>query len=238
MDEARRTEALNACRDLKAFLDALRELLQGCIEERPELLGRSAADLRLAWIEAQPRFQAVSRALERQDAAGRSLSAQRKARLDRELVEHGLTGDELALKLGLFRRLVREFLDELAAQDQAVDYWRTWIVRLRGSSRLERFLASQVVRRVESLLRASPRFARGRLKRVLDAADVVLGSLGQALSFLPGVGAAVGGIAEIKDALKVIVDEPAEAERPPRGASSTPNEPQESRLGKLRWLPF
>jgi hypothetical protein len=196
----RQEAALDAREDLRQFLGELRDLLHGCLTERSELFGRGEADLGRAWVTVLPRFADVDRALEAKDAKGESLSAARVTRLNRELEEHGLTGEELALKLNLFRRLLVDFLDELVRQDEAEGFWDAWVTRFRGSSWLERFLASRFAQRVQSLRKAGRRMARGSVKLALDAADVVLGSLGQALSFLPGVGAALGGIGEFKDA--------------------------------------
>ncbi len=235
-DEARRKAALDARNDLKAFLGELQDLLAGCITERPELFRRGVDDLGRAWARIEPRFGSVGLALDRKDASGKDLSKARSDKLDRELEQHGLAGEELALKLNLFRRLAADFLDELAAQDEAEEFWSTWVVRLRGSSRFERFLSARLVRRLESLRRAGRRIVRGRLKQALDAANVVLGSLGPALAFLPGVGAAVGGIGEFKDAMEVVLAEPDEAEKPPRprDAANQSDEPGPA-LRRLRF---
>jgi hypothetical protein len=200
--------------------------------ERPDLLGE--ARLGETWSVTEARFAHLKSVLAgRSGVEKKELSQQRLNRVDRELAAHGLTGVELELKLVLFRGLVNDFLDELAAQEDAERYWAAWIVRFRGSSWWERVVASRLVQRIESLRREGRRVVRGRLKLGLDAGAVVLGSLGQALSFLPGVGAAVGGITELKSALDVSLSEPDIAEKPPRRPPPAPTDEQQSGLRRL-----
>jgi hypothetical protein len=209
-------EAEEAKEQLRLFLDDLRDLLYGCLIERPELL-EVEARFGESWSATEARFAHVRSVLEgRSGVDEKELTPQRLKKVEDELAAHGLTGAELELKLALFRGLLNDFLDELAAQDDAERYWAAWIVRFRGSSWWERVVASRLVQRIESLRREGRSVVRGRLKLGLDAGALVLGSLGQALSFLPGVGAAVGGIRELKEALDVSLSEPDSAEKPPR----------------------
>ena len=81
---------------------------------------------------------------------------------------------------------------------------------------------------------AGRRLLKRRLGRALEAGDVVIDSIGQALNFIPGVGAAAGGIGEFKDAGRVALGETDDGRT--QTATLIGEEPGESAslLGRLR----
>jgi hypothetical protein len=171
------------------------------VHEYQGLLGAHAGGFATAWTDVRQQF-ATLRA---------------KALPSEELEAHGLTGPSLALKLQLFESSVDDFLEELDQQEDAERYWRAWESRLRGSGWFDRLMHGWVERRREDVKRAGRNLLKGRLAKVLDTADVILDSLGQAV---PVVGAAAGFISEFKDAGLVALGGPEEIDR----LSRTPHE--------------
>ena len=223
---------LAAKTELRRFLADLEDLLEGSLVEYPELFGVNASRLAEVWPEVKAQSEVVKTALVGTGPDGKKLTPEETADLDDRLSQHGLTGDQLALKLAIFRSAAADFLAETAPQAEAEAFWRTWIVRLRGSSLLESALRSSLVRRLERLTKAGRELLSGRLKRALDAANVIVDSLALALSFLPGVGLAAGAFGEFKKAADVALGEPDDAEKPKRRAS--PGEDSNTAFGRLR----
>jgi hypothetical protein len=225
--------------ELRDFLDELRDLLEGTLTDHTVLFGSHASALTRAWARVSARFQVIEYALEGKTESGKSLAREKRAQIDRELEQHGLTGPELALKLEVFRSAVIEYLDEVDQQDEAERYWRTWEVRLRGSDWIDRLLHSRAVRRLANVRDAGRALLKRRLGRALEAGDVALDSLGQALDFIPGVGAAAAGIGEFKDATRVALGEPDDGgtETPTLTGEepSAPPSPLHRLRRKLRW---
>lgn len=218
--------------ELSRFLIELEDLLEGALEDYPELFGAHSARLQAAWPEAKARSEVVRSALAGQLPDDKKLTAKQSSELDERLTQHGLTGEQLALKLELFRSAAVDFLEELPRQAEAEAFWSTWIVRFRGSSLLERILRSRFARRLKELRAAGRALSRGLLKRPLDIANVVVDSLALALAFLPGVGMAAGAFGEFKKAAELSLGEPDEDERPKRRRSR--GEETNTAFGRLR----
>ena len=205
------SDAADDRRRLSQFLNALSDTLELILYQRPDLFGLHGGAFQALWPGVRERFQAVQDALN----PDRDQPANLKELPDR-LADHGLTGEELSLKLNIFSSLLLAFLDELERREDAEAFWKTWDARLEVPEPTGGVLRRAIRGRVRAALAATRRILKGGLRQVLGAADVVLDSLGDALSFIPGPKAAAAAIKEFKDAADAVLVEPDEAERPPR----------------------
>jgi hypothetical protein len=197
---------------LSQFLNALRDTLELILYQRPDLFGLHGGAFQALWPGVRERFKAVQDDALKPD---QQLPTNLKELPDR-LADHGLTGEELTLKLNIFSSLLLAFLDELERREDAEAFWKTWDARLEVPEPTGGVLRRAIRGRVRAALATTRRIMKGGLRQVLGAADVVLGSLGDALSFIPGPNAAAAAIKEFKDAADAVLVEPDEAERPSR----------------------
>jgi hypothetical protein len=209
MPDVQDQDAAQARRQLSLFLSDLEDLLDTLLRDRPELIGYAHGAMASAWVEVKPRFQVVNRELFRvtygETADQEESSLPRPAEVDAHLREHGLTGVQLELKLDQYGAAAAALIEELASADEAERYWQQWLGRLRGSR-----AAGWVKRRLQAVRAIGRRSLQSKFGRLFRIANNILDSLGDALNFVPGVGAAAKGIKEFKDALEVAVEEPDE----------------------------
>jgi hypothetical protein len=202
-------DAAQARTELSDFLDDLERLVDTLLRDRPELIGYAHGAVASAWVEVQPRFDEVRRELGRTTPEPKGPSLPQPTEVEARLREHGLTGAQLELKLHQYGAVAAALIEELAGVDEAERYWHQWLRRLRGSR-----AAGWVKRRLETVRAIGRRSLQSTFGRLCRIANNILDSLGDALSFVPGVGAAVKAIQEFKDALEVAVEEPEERPKP------------------------
>jgi hypothetical protein len=198
-------DAAQARTQLSAFLADLERLIDTLLSDRPELIGYAHGAMASAWAEVQPRFKEVRDELARTTAGPKGSSRPTPNEVDAQLRDHGLTGAQLELKLNQYGAAAAALIEELVGVDEAERYWQQWLRRLRGSR-----AAGWVKRRLEAVRAMGRRSLRSTFRRLCRIANNILDSLGDALNVVPGVGAAVKGIQEFKDALEVAVEEPEE----------------------------
>lgn len=218
-------------RRLASFLDALRELLEVSLYQFPELFGQHTAAFQAQWPAVRDRFLTVNNAL----LPLNEVPSRDRGRLAKQLEDHGLTDGELTLKLDVFSNSLLMFLDEVDRREDAEVYWKAWAARLEGPEPTGGVLRRAVVRRIRGVLAGTRRVLRGGLRQVLGAADVLLESVGDAVSFLPGPKAAAAGIKEFKEAAEVVLTEPEEAERAARRSQQGASGSKPPTLATLRW---
>ena len=184
---------------LLAFIRSLRHLIRVALE-RPALFEPYGDLLLVAAQELPRRFDEVTKAIERLSSDGE------------ELKDHGLTGDELDLKLQVYYDAQERFLEALDRLDRGT--LRTGLtghpaplVELRhdlGDTR--EAVPVEVNRKPEPLLRrafgASLRTLRKMARHPFEMGDLILGSVG---SSVPGAGLVTGAIGEIKGTMEVIL---------------------------------
>lgn len=203
-DGEERVRAAAAARErLVEFLEEFRELLDGLLHERPDWFGYRHATLVDLWdAEVKALIETVTNELRRTPPQPAPQDFPPEA-VDDALHAHGLTGNQLEVKLAPLHPALAALFDEMDSTDEAEAFWNRWLSRLRGS-RAARLIQSQLGR-----VRSAGRHAvRSKLGRVLRIADKILDSLGEALAFIPGVGSAVSATREFKEALEVVIEEP------------------------------
>lgn len=93
---------------LREFLETLRDLLDGVVQEPSGVIpGRHHARMRAAWEEVKPKFQLVIRELGPKIDVGKA----------RRLKEAGLTGAQLQFKLSIFSHAHDSLLDQRRPTD-------------------------------------------------------------------------------------------------------------------------
>ena len=184
--------------ELLAFVQSLRRLVRAALE-RPGLFAPYDDLLREAGRELPRRFDDLTIAIER-------LSPDAE-----ELVQHGLTGNELKLKLRVYYDAQERFLETLDLLDAGTlwtiltghpaphvpldydfdDVTEAADVAVKRKQRLHRRLVGVAVRTVKKIAR-----------HPLEMGDLILRTVGSAV---PGAGVATGPIGEIKGTMELIL---------------------------------
>jgi hypothetical protein len=168
---------------LATFVGDLERLLV-LLLERPLLLAPYARELRANWEPSRSRLERVRDAL-----------ASREADLER-LTEHGLTGDELALKLLLFDDAVATLSTRLRRLD----------ARMPAAVHPAPHLSLEATAEARETVPRHRRFGRKSLKRAateaLAVGDVIFESIGSAV---PHVAVPAAGAGEFKQLVERVV---------------------------------
>jgi hypothetical protein len=175
------------------FVDSLHALLARALE-RPALFTGYNRELRAAWPQIEPLFDVIADAI-------RELPDDHQ-----ELAMHGLTGDELTLKLKVYNEARDAFVESLARFDRG--FWGALkpvpYVTLEPSYPLIDWHPGFLSR----VAGAHPmRVLKGALSPAFKIGDKILESVGEAISVANPVAAvAISAATEFKGAVETIVE--------------------------------